>query len=84
MQSDLMSSEMSTLVRIITATDEEIRNRSLEGFARRASAETLLRECAALDRLRRENENLYEQVRALFFLYSGFICPARRELPPGA
>ena len=61
---------MSTLVRIITAADEETRNRSLERFARSASAETLLRECAALDRLRRENENLYEQVRALFFLYS--------------
>ena len=61
---------MSTLVETITAADEEIRNRSLEGFARRASAEALLRECAALDRLRRENENLYEQVRALFFLYS--------------
>ena len=61
---------MRTLVRIITAEDEDTRNRSLERFARSASAETLLRECAALDRLRRENENLYEQVRALFFLYS--------------
>ena len=61
---------MSTLAKIITAADADMRNRSLEGFARRASAETLLRECAALDRLRRENENLYEQVRALFFLYS--------------
>lgn len=61
---------MSTLVRIVTAADEDTRNRSLERFARSATAETLLRECAALDRLRRETENLYEQVRALFFLYS--------------
>lgn len=61
---------MSTLVGIITAADEETRNRSLEQFACSASAETLLRECEALDRLRRENENLYEQVRALFFLHS--------------
>ena len=61
---------MSTLVGIINAADEDTRNRSLERFARAASAETLLRECAALDRLRRENENLYEQVRALFFLHS--------------
>ena len=61
---------MSTLVKIITAADADTRNRSLEAFARPASAEALLRECAALDRLRRENENLYEQVRALFFLYS--------------
>ena len=61
---------MSTLVKIITAADADTRNRSLEAFARTASAEALLRECAELDRLRRENENLYEQVRALFFLYS--------------
>ena len=61
---------MSTLVKIITAADADTRNRSLEAFARTASVEVLLRECAALDRMRRENENLYEQVRALFFLYS--------------
>ncbi len=61
---------MSTLVRIITAADHETRNRSLEGFARSASAETLLQECAALDRLRRENDNLYERVRALLFLHA--------------
>jgi hypothetical protein len=28
----------------------------------------LLEECAGLDRLRRESENLYERVRALLFL----------------
>ena len=80
---------MSTLVRIITASDENTRNRSLEGVARSASAEKLLRECAALDRLRRENDNLYEQVRALFFLQAihryhlpgkpGFV--ARGDIP---
>ena len=67
---DLQNIEMSKLIRIITAADEDTRNRSLEQFARSASAETLLRECEALDRLRRENENLYEQVRALLFLHS--------------
>ncbi len=61
---------MSELVRIITATDPATRNRSLEGFARSASAETLLQECVALDRLRREKDNLYEQVRALLFLHA--------------
>ncbi len=80
---------MSTLVRIITAADVDTRNRSLESIARAASAETLLRECAALDRLRREKDNLYEQVRALIFLHSihrfhlpgkaGFV--ARGEIP---
>ncbi len=80
---------MSTLVRIITAADVDTRNRSLESIARTASAETLLRECAALDRLRREKDNLYEQVRALIFLHSihRFHLPgkagfaARGEIP---
>ncbi len=80
---------MSTLVRIITAADVDTRNRSLESIARAASAETLLRECAALDRLRREKDNLYEQVRALIFLHSihRFHLPgkagfaARGEIP---
>ncbi len=61
---------MSTLAGIITAADRDTRNRSLEGFARCASAEALLQECGALDRLRRENDNLYERVRALFFLHA--------------
>ena len=61
---------MSTLAGIITATDQDKRNRSLEGFARSASTEALLHECEALDRLRRENDNLYERVRALLFLHA--------------
>ena len=61
---------MSTLAGIITATDQDERNRSLEGFARSASTEALLHECEALDRLRRENDNLYERVRALLFLHA--------------
>ena len=61
---------MSTLAGIITAKDQDKRNRSLEGFARSASTEALLQECEALDRLRRENDNLYERVRALLFLHA--------------
>ena len=80
---------MSTLVRIITAADVDTRNRSLESIARTASAETLLRECAALDRLRRESDNLYEQVRALILMHAihRFHLPgkpgfaARGEIP---
>ena len=30
----------------------------------------LLAECQALDRFRRSSDNLYERVRALFFLYA--------------
>ncbi|MCL5743876.1 MAG: UTP--glucose-1-phosphate uridylyltransferase, partial [Acidobacteria bacterium] len=61
---------MSELTGIITARDAELRNRSLDAFCRTASLETLLGECAALERLRHENDNLYERVRALFFLYA--------------
>ena len=61
---------MSELRRIITSGDPEVRNRSLDAFCRGAKAETLLAECEALEALRRESDNLYERVRALFFLYA--------------
>ena len=55
---------------IITASDPAVRNRSLDAFCRAADAEALLAECAALEELRRASDNLYERVRALFFLYA--------------
>ena len=61
---------MSELIQIITATDPEIRDRSLDAFCRAASLDVLLTECNALDKLRRESPNLYVRVRALFFLYA--------------
>lgn len=61
---------MSELIKIITATKPDMRNRSLDAFARSAPLGQLLSECAALDQFRRENDNLYERVRALFFLYA--------------
>jgi hypothetical protein len=61
---------MSAFIRIITASDPEIRNRSLDAFCRDASLDELLAECEALDAFRRESDNLYERVRALFFLYA--------------
>jgi hypothetical protein len=61
---------MSELTHIITATNPDIRNRSLDAFCRAASLPELLAECEALDQLRRANDNLYERVRALFFLYA--------------
>ena len=39
-------------------------------MCRAASLEDLLAECQALDRFRRTSDNLYERVRALFFLYA--------------
>jgi len=61
---------MSELIKIITASDPDIRNRSLDAFCRSASLAELLAECEALDQLRRESDNLYERVRGLFFLYA--------------
>ena len=70
---------MSELVRIITAEDPEIRNQSLDAFCRDASMHALFGECVALDKFRRESDNLYERVRALFFLYAihRFHLPSR-------
>lgn len=69
---------MSELIRMITSDDANVRNRSLESFCRDASLETLRAECAALDGFRRTSDNLYEGVRALFFLYAIY----RFHLPP--
>src|SRR3954469_12509044 len=71
---------MLNLTTIITSNDPAIRNQSLEGICQTASLEQLTRECRALDDLRRRSENLYERVRALFFLYAIY----RFHLPPKA
>ncbi len=61
---------MSDLIRIITATDPSIRDRSLDAVCRNATLAQLQAECSALEGLRRTSDNLYERVRALFFLYA--------------
>ncbi len=70
------------LVTIITSSDPAVRNRSLDAFCRSASLHELLAECAELDGLRRSSDNLYERVRACFFLYAihRFHLPLRAEL----
>ncbi|MFK7843695.1 MAG: UTP--glucose-1-phosphate uridylyltransferase [Rhodothermales bacterium] len=72
---------MSELVKIITSQDSEIRNQPLDAFCREATLQELYVECAALDKFRRESDNLYERVRALFFLYAlhRFHLPRRYE-----
>ena len=61
---------MSELTGIITAAKAEVRNSSLDAFCKAASTGDLIRETAALDQFRRTSNNLYERVRALFFLYA--------------
>ena len=60
----------NALIEIITSPDPGIRNRSLDSVCRDASAEQLSVFCAELDDFRRQRANLYERVRALFFLYA--------------
>ena len=58
------------LVQIITSPDAAVRNQSLDAFGRGATLEELLGEAQELEAFRRRSENLYERVRALFFLYA--------------
>ena len=58
------------LVQIITAAEASTRNQSLDAFCRGATLKELLAECDELEQFRRTSENLYERVRALFFLYA--------------
>ncbi len=75
----------SELIAIITSTDDAVRHRSLDAFCRQASLDVLLAECATLESFRRSSDNLYERVRALFFLYAihRFHLPGRLTERPG-
>ncbi len=70
-----------SLVGIITATDAVTRNRSVDAICRDLAVGELLEECDALEAFRRQSGNLYERVRALFFLYAihRFHLPGRLE-----
>lgn len=71
------------LSELITSPDPAVRNRPLAAACRELNFRELLAERDALDRFRRTSPNLYERVRALFFLYAidRFHLPARPELP---
>jgi hypothetical protein len=61
---------VSRLVGILTAEDPQLRDRALDAACRELTLDRLLDECAALDAFRRSSDNLYQRVRALFFLYA--------------
>jgi hypothetical protein len=61
---------MSRLTSLITAGDPATRDQSLDAICTGLGAAALLEEAEALDRFRRGSRNLYERVRALFFLYA--------------
>ncbi|MEM9658911.1 MAG: UTP--glucose-1-phosphate uridylyltransferase, partial [Planctomycetota bacterium] len=59
---------MNRLIEIITSPDDAIRNLSLDAVCRVATLSELQAHCAALEEFRVASDNLYHQVRALFFL----------------
>ena len=61
---------MSQFLQVITSSDPDVRNTSLDSLCARLSDQQLLAECSELDQFRRRCDNLYERVRALFFLYA--------------
>ncbi len=73
-----------SLIDIIQADRAEERDRSLEEWCRGKSTQALLAECERLDAFRRDATNLYERVRALFFLYAihRFHLPGRSGIAP--
>src|SRR3954447_5633322 len=75
---------MSHLIDIITSPDPATRDSSLDHYAREVSAERLLADCDELERFRRKSDNLYERVRALFFLYAihRFHLPTKPNIRP--
>ncbi|MGO8698842.1 MAG: UTP--glucose-1-phosphate uridylyltransferase [Limisphaerales bacterium] len=74
----------SPLIEIITSAETRIRNQSLDVLCARSSADELLAACADLEAFRRQSDNLYERVRALFFLYAIHRFHLPGKLPPGA
>ena len=70
------------LLSIITATDAAERDQALDSFCQQATLAELLAECATLDDFRRYSENLYERVRALFFLYAIYRFHLPNKLAP--
>ncbi|HET6170807.1 MAG TPA: UTP--glucose-1-phosphate uridylyltransferase [Terracidiphilus sp.] len=60
---------MSRFTSVITGNGDQ-RDVSLDVLCRGLTIEQLLDECRTLERFRRDCDNLYERVRALFFLYA--------------
>jgi hypothetical protein len=71
-----------SIIALITSEDAETRNLSVDSYCERLNVDALLAEAEALEAFRRRSENLYERVRALFFLAAihRFHLPARPAL----
>src|SRR5687767_8417229 len=60
----------SKFVQIITSQDPALRDLPLDSICEELDLRQLLAETEELDKFRRESKNLYERVRASFFLYA--------------
>jgi hypothetical protein len=72
---------VSRLIPIITSQDPFIRNQPLAAICDAADLTELLHEAGELDRFRRSSVNLYDRVRALFFLAAIFRYHLPSKLP---
>lgn len=61
---------MTDLIDIITTDQAKLRDTAIEEACCGLSAAQLLEQCGKLDLFRRDCDNLYQRVRALFFLYA--------------
>lgn len=73
-----------SLVEIILADDPETRNASLDAFCDQMDLGGLLRAAEELEAFRRRSSNLYERVRAIFFLYAIHRFHLPRHLSDGS
>ncbi|HAT19569.1 MAG TPA: UTP--glucose-1-phosphate uridylyltransferase, partial [Verrucomicrobiales bacterium] len=73
---------MPKLLNIITSGDPSERDTALAEACAELSLAELLEECIELDLFRRESGNLYERVRALFFLSAIHRVHLPPRLPP--
>jgi hypothetical protein len=73
----------ASLTRVIAAAEPTVRDQSLDALCDPLDLAGLLEACAQLETFRRTSDNLYERVRALFFLYAihRFHLPRRPALP---
>jgi hypothetical protein len=74
------------VLELITSRDPEVRNRPLDQQLAGVGQAELLVTADALEAFRRQSSNLYERVRALFFLYAihRFHLPPRFEVAGGS
>ncbi len=73
-----------SLVHVIASSDPAVRNGSLEVLCSPMTGAQLESECRELDRFRRQSGNLYERVRALFFLSAIYRYHLPAKLPDDA